>query len=108
MTARRLECAACDIVVAGDFATPRLARLDSEDQLLIESFVLCGGSLKHLAQDLSISYPTLRKRIDGLISRLNVLRASDERQAEQWLQQVEAGKMKPEKAARLLREQAHG
>ena len=108
LSVRRLECDGCGVFVEGQFATPRLARLDAEDQQLIESFVLSGGNLKNLAEDLSISYPTLRKRVDGLIARLDELRAADERQAEEWLREVEAGRMKPEQAARLLREQAHG
>lgn len=87
---------------------PRLARLAPDDQQLVESFVVCGGSLKMLAKDLSVSYPTVRKRIDGLIERLNDLRSADERQAEAWLGAVESGRMKPEMAARLMRELAHG
>lgn len=106
--ASRLECGECGLTVEGRFATPRLGRLAPEDQQLIESFVLCGGSLKLLAEDQSVSYPTVRKRIDGLIGRLRDLRSADERQAEAWLEAVERGHMKPEMAARLMRELAHG
>lgn len=108
MTASRLECAECGLTVEGRFATPRLGRLAPEDQQLIESFVLCGGSLKMLAEDLSVSYPTVRKRIDGLIERLQDLRSADERRTEAWLEAVERGSMKPEMAARLMQELAHG
>lgn len=104
----RLECAECGLSLEGRFATPRLVRLAPDDQQLIESFVLCGGSLKTLAEDLSVSYPTVRKRLDGLIERLESLRSADERQAEAWLEAVERGSMQPEMAARLLQELAHG
>lgn len=108
MAARRMECGECGIAIEGEFATPRLARLQPDDQQLMESFVLCGGNLKHLAESLSVSYPTLRKRIDGLIDRLRALRAADQKQAEAWLTDVESGRTNAEEAARLLRELAHG
>lgn len=108
MTVQRLECTACGVGLDGRFASPRMARLPSEDQQLIESFVLCGGNLKLLAEQLSITYPTVRKRIDGVIERLGELRGADERQAEGWLKAVESGDMTPELASRLIREQAYG
>jgi len=108
MHARELACESCDISVAGEFGTPRLARLDAEDQELLERFVLAGGSLKALSGDLSSSYPTVRKRVDALIKRLAALRRSDEQQNDRWLRAVEKGEMSPEKAARLMRESAHG
>lgn len=108
MTVKRVECTACGVGMAGRFASPRLARLAPEDQHLIESFVLCGGSLKLLAEQLSITYPTVRKRIDGVIERLSDLRSADEHQGDAWLKSVESGDMSPEMAARLIREQAGG
>ena len=108
MTVSRLECTACGLGVEGRFATPRLARLTAEDQHLIESFVLCGGSLKTLAEQLSITYPTVRKRVDAVIERVQMLQSADERQTEAWLKSVEGGEMSPEMASRLIREQAYG
>jgi hypothetical protein len=32
--------------------------------------VLCGGSLKEVAKRLEISYPTMRRRLDEVIQRL--------------------------------------
>lgn len=104
----RLECGACGLTFEGRFGTPRLARLLAEDQRLAESFLLAGGNLKTLAEQLDLSYPTVRKRIDALIRRLDELRAKDEKQNQAWLQAVESGDMRPETAARLIRESAHG
>ena len=108
MVARRMECGSCGISMGGEFGTPRLARLEAEDQQLLELFLLAGGSLKALAEELSLSYPTVRKRIDALIERLQALRDSDDAQNIAWLTSVESGSMAPEKAARLIRESAHG
>ena len=51
-------------------------RLDDSDLNLIRRFVLASGSLKQLAQDYDVSYPTIRNRIDALIERLQLLDAN--------------------------------
>jgi hypothetical protein len=51
-------------------------RLDDSDLNLIRRFVLASGSLKQLAQDYDVSYPTIRNRIDALIERLELLDAN--------------------------------
>ncbi|MCA9278007.1 MAG: DUF2089 family protein [Phycisphaeraceae bacterium] len=47
-----------------------LARLSMEDLDFIIQFVLCSGSLKDLAKSYSVSYPTIRTRLDQLITRV--------------------------------------
>jgi hypothetical protein len=108
VTVTRVYCAACDLSLEGRFGTPRLSRLSPEDQRLMEAFVLAGGNLKSLAEELGLSYPTVRKRIDTLIEALKELREKDERQAQLWLRDVESGNLRAETAARLMRETAHG
>jgi hypothetical protein len=44
--------------------------LSPADQQCIELLVLCGGSLKEVAKRLEISYPTMRRRLDEVIQRL--------------------------------------
>ena len=51
-------------------------RLDDSDLQLIRRFVLASGSLKQLAADYEVSYPTIRQRIDGLIDRIRLLDAN--------------------------------
>ena len=108
LSVTRLHCEACDISLEGRFGTPRLSRLGPEDQRLVEAFVLSGGNLKSLAEELGLSYPTVRKRIDALIDALRDLKANDEKQAQLWLQEVESGALRAEAAARLMRETAYG
>lgn len=74
----------------------------------MEAFVLAGGNLKTLAEELGSSYPTVRKRIDALMMALKELRENDEKQAGLWLREVESGNLRAETAARLMRETAHG
>lgn len=53
-----------------------LVNLDASDLQLIRRFVLASGSLKQLAAEYDVSYPTIRQRVDGLIERLKVLDAN--------------------------------
>ncbi|MDJ0909165.1 MAG: DUF2089 family protein [Woeseiaceae bacterium] len=50
----------------------------TEDELrFVERFLLCSGSLKALASEYGVSYPTLRNRLDGLIARVQELQSSE-------------------------------
>jgi hypothetical protein len=50
-----------------------IVSLDDDDLQLIKRFVLASGSLKQLATDYGVTYPTIRARIDALIERVRVL-----------------------------------
>lgn len=52
-----------------------LALLDDEDLAFLKRFLLASGSLKAVAQEYGISYPTVRARLDRLIAKVQ---ASDE------------------------------
>jgi len=51
-------------------------RLDDSDLQLIRRFVLASGSLKQLAADYDVSYPTIRGRVDALIDRMQLIDAN--------------------------------
>lgn len=50
-----------------------ISRLQREDLEFIQRLVLASGSLKELASDYGVSYPTIRVRLDKLIARLRNL-----------------------------------
>ena len=50
-----------------------LNSLEDEDVQFIRRFVLASGSLKELAKQYSVSYPTLRGRLDRLIASINAV-----------------------------------
>jgi hypothetical protein len=108
LTVSRLDCRACGVRYEGEFGQPRLARLPAEMQSLAEQVLLAGGNLKEVATWQGVSYPTLRKRIDGLIAALKQLRARDEERTDHLLGEVEAGRITPEYAARRISEMSHG
>jgi hypothetical protein len=104
LSVEKLHCETCDVSFTGSFQVPRLARLSPAQQQLAEHLVLAAGNLKQMAAILEISYPTLRKRLDELIESLETLRSTDEALTAGYLNDVEAGRLTPEKAARRIKE----
>jgi hypothetical protein len=47
--------------------------LSHEDMSFIKRFVLASGSLKALAKDYEVSYPTIRLRLDRVIEKVKLL-----------------------------------
>lgn len=54
-----------------------LSQLNDEDVQFLRRFVVGSGSLKALAEDYGVSYPTVRARLDRLIAKVEA--ASDPR-----------------------------
>lgn len=68
---KSLACEACGTQVEGLYELPLLARLSVEDQAFILQFVACSGSLKEMARQRSLSYPTVRNMLDAVIEKLS-------------------------------------
>ncbi|MDR1370444.1 MAG: DUF2089 domain-containing protein [Dysgonamonadaceae bacterium] len=68
---RSLVCESCGTEVSGLYPLPVLARLSTEEQDFILRFVKSSGSLKDMAKQLSLSYPTVRNLLDDIIKKIN-------------------------------------
>ena len=72
--------------------------LSDEDRAFIRRFVLASGSLKDVAQQYGVSYPTIRLRLDRLIGRIRA--AEDEVEMSEFERllrvQFADGKLTPE------------
>lgn len=103
MNPERLRCCSCHIAVEGNFEVSRLARLSAEQQEFIEKFVLTGGSLKEMAEEMNVSYPTIRSRLDQIIEVLKKSGDETKERRQSILDAVELGKISTEEAARMLK-----
>lgn len=59
-----------------------LSDLDDEDLVFIKRFLLASGSLKEMASMYSVSYPTVRLRLDRLIQKIKI---SEDRTEEPYI-----------------------
>ena len=46
--------------------------LEDEDVVFIKKFLLASGSLKEMAQQYGVTYPTVRLRLDRLIQKIHI------------------------------------
>ena len=71
----KMVCDQCGTEVSGVFDLPVLTRLTEEEQRFMLEFVKASGSLKDMAKQMGVSYPTVRNYLDDLIEKLNNMEA---------------------------------
>ena len=49
-----------------------MANLEDEDISFIKKFILASGSLKEIAKQYDVTYPTVRLRLDKLIQKIQI------------------------------------
>lgn len=49
-----------------------MINLDDEDVSFIKKFILASGSLKEIAKQYQVTYPTVRLRLDKLIQKIQI------------------------------------
>ncbi|NOZ72542.1 MAG: DUF2089 domain-containing protein [Chloroflexi bacterium] len=84
----------------------RFAQLSSEQLKLLESFILCEGKLNRLQDEVGLSYPTLRSRLNDIIAILGGPTGSPDTATplsrRQILDNLAAGEITAAEAAKLL------
>ena len=109
-----LTCPDSGITLRGKFAIPRYSKLEPDQAHFLETFLRCRGVLSSMERELGISYPTVRARLDTLLTALDLApvkeetkrvpdkRTNDRRQS--VLDQLESGEISAAEAKVRLRE----
>ncbi len=103
LMAARLTCTSCATSLEGKFEIPALLRLPQDDLAFVTAFVRGSGSLKAVAAELGVSYPTVRNRLDDILERLAALERSVDDARHEILDALENGKITADEAAQALR-----
>lgn len=99
----KIECADCNTLFEGKFDIPALLKLPEEDLNFILEFVKSSGSLKEMAKQQGVSYPTLRNRLNDLIEKIENLQATQQQRSKtEILELLEQGKISAKEAAKML------
>lgn len=77
----RLHCRSCGTTLEGEFSVGRFGRLTREQLALLESFLRSRGNLRDMERELSISYPTVRSRVEALVRALGFGPRADSEEA---------------------------
>ncbi len=96
----KLECPACQSEVTGNYDLCPICRLDDETRHLFDLFMGARGNLKELQRQLSVSYPTVRQRVEEMFLLLGYRPHPTD--AKTVLAELRAGEITVEEAERLL------
>jgi hypothetical protein len=104
----RLHCRACDTTVEGHFSLGKFYRLSPEQLHFVETFIKCEGKITRVEDELGISYPTVRSRLNDVIRALGYevpaeAGASAERR-KAILEQIQRGEIAAEEAVEMLKD----
>jgi len=106
MTVTRLHCRTCDSALEGQFSLGRFYRLGPQQLAFIETFIRCEGKLNHVQEEMQLSYPAVRSRLNDVIRTLGYdvpeEAGPSSEQRRSILQDLAAGKLTSEEALRLL------
>jgi hypothetical protein len=108
MTITKLACSHCHTKVKGEFVSCKFCRLPKDQLEFVEVFLKCRGNIKDVEKELSISYPTVRNRLEGVLQSLGYRdektdTSQEEVQRYEILSALESGNISSEEAARQLR-----
>ncbi|MBL8059912.1 MAG: DUF2089 domain-containing protein [Chthonomonas sp.] len=96
------------ISLRGRFAVPRFAKLTDEQSHFLETFLRCRGVLSSVEKEMGLSYPTVRNRLDQLLSALDLPPAPEPKEdiegKRRILDQLESGEISIDEAKARIRE----
>jgi hypothetical protein len=105
----RLTCRNCGTALEGRFSMERLFQLTPEQLHFVEVFLRCEGKLNRVQDELGLSYPTVRSRLEEVIQALGYEVAGkdeaggiDEGHRQEILQKLAAKEISSEEALELL------
>jgi hypothetical protein len=108
MTITKLACNHCHTKVEGEFISCKFCRLPKDQLEFVEIFLKCRGNIKDVEKELSISYPTVRNRLEGVLQSLGYRDektdpSQNETQRCKILSALESGEITSEEATQQLR-----
>ncbi len=102
----RLVCRNCGTALEGRFTMGRLSQLTPEQLHFAELFLRCEGKLNRVQEELGLSYPTVRSRLDEVIGGLgyevSAERETDDDHRQEVLERLARKEISSEEALQLL------
>ena len=104
LKATRLKCDECSTVVENQFELSKFDYLNSEQLSFIEVFLKSRGNIKDVEKELGISYPTVRAKLDEVITTLGytVLKQKPSTDKKDVIDMLEKGEITADEALIML------
>ncbi len=104
----RMVCRNCGTALEGRFDLGPLFQLTAEQRHFVEIFLRCEGKLNRVQEELDLSYPTVRSRLDDVIRAMGypvkVRDESDDARRQDVLQRLARQEITSEEALQLMQE----
>ena len=99
----KLQCTHCHTTIENEFELSHFASLSKEQLNFIETFLKCRGNIKEVEKELGVSYPTVRGKLDDIISSLGYSTSKKvEVDRKKVILKLEKGEISAEEAIALL------
>ncbi len=99
----KLKCVSCKMAMEGRFPISKLSLLSSEQQQFVEAFLVARGNIKEVEKEFSISYPTVRKKLDEIANALGHAPHAKRREQLDILDAIARGEMSPQDGIAAMR-----
>jgi len=86
-----LSCPNCEVKIQGKFDIPNLLILSDERMKFLKVFLSSRGNIKEVGKRLNISYPTVKSRLESLISELGLEATPLKKDLDEMLDDLEEG-----------------
>lgn len=103
----KLECSKCNTVIENKFElSTRFEYLTSDQLNFVGTFLKNRGNIKDVEKELGISYPTVRAKLDDVLTALgyNVQSAASNVDKKKVIDMLDKGEISPDEAIKMLNE----
>jgi hypothetical protein len=105
LKAIKLKCNKCGTVIENDFEFSKFEYLGEDHLNFMEVFLKCRGNIKDVEKELGISYPTVRAKLDEVVTALGyTVFKKPVLDNKEVLDMLEKGEISVEQAVNMIKE----
>lgn len=97
-----IRCKKCKSVIQGEFDLCKFCQLNDQQKYFVEVFIKNRGNIKEIERELGISYPTVRNKLDQVISVLGHQVDTPTIDKKDVLEKLKNGEITKDEALQLL------
>ena len=102
---QKLKCGKCGTVIENEFELSKFEYLSDEHLNFVEVFLKCRGNIKDVEKELGISYPTVRAKLDEVVTALGYTVVKKPTvNNKQILDMLERGEVTSDEAIKMMKE----
>ncbi len=97
-----IYCKTCETTIRGEFELCKFCRLNEQQKYFVEVFIKNRGNIKEIEKELGISYPTVRNKLDEVISSLGYKLEKPAINQKEIIEKLSKGEINKDEALKML------